>query len=152
MMRVAHWYAFAIGERSSEGEVTGAARNAYVWQESERAASSHNAWEGRDLRLTREAPGSAEITRQACTRTGNLSQVVGRVNRQKRDLCFFSQSRSTVPSPKPLKGYVPRGDGPNPNAISAVKPTWEWEANAKTQAIVCEVVCWATSAIHNRML
>ena len=50
---------------------------------------SHNAWKGRDLRSTREAPGSAEITHQDCTGTGNLVAAVWAVSTARGAICAF---------------------------------------------------------------
>jgi hypothetical protein len=93
MIRDAHWYALAAGERSSVGVVTGHAHNTCVRGEGKATAFSRNRWKDIDLRgLPARSRVSSSATRKR--QIGNLSHGQSECQRAKRHrfVLFFTKS------------------------------------------------------------
>jgi hypothetical protein len=88
MIRDAHWYALAAGERSSEGIVTGYCAQHVRWCEGRKGGFGHNSREGSDLRWHGRAKSSIRFASHKYW-TGNLSQDRSGCQRAALASCAF---------------------------------------------------------------
>ena len=94
MIRDAHWYALATGERSSEGVVTWHARNACVRAKAQNTAFGYNSREDSDLRWHGRAKSEHPVLPSASAGTAIYRTLLRGVNRPTTvDCAFFHKVR-----------------------------------------------------------